>query len=359
MTIAAVARPLRILLAGGWYHVTARGNRREPLFQDDTDRRRFLGMTAQLPERFGLEVHAFVLMDNHYHLVVRTPEANLSHAIQWLNVSYGTRFNWAHRLCGQVFQGRFKAILIEDIPGVVEVARYVHLNPVRIRGLGLGKAEQQRAKVPGCPDPGGELVRRRLETLRHFAWSSWRVYAGLEPAPGWLEMGTIAAGGGGRSREEKRKALVGYTEAPVRQGRLDGPWEDLVGGIVMGSQAFARRLLKRARASATEPAKRNRLARAGRVEWPEVVRLAEGILGRSWATMVEGRRDWGRDAVMYVAVRHGRHRLADVVRRIEGLKYPAGAQAVRRFGERMEKDVDLQRFVGTLRRRMKKAVRDA
>ena len=81
-----MARPLRILVAGGWYHVTARGNRRESVFCDDQDRQGFLGMVAALPERFGIEVHAFVLMDNHYHLLLRTPEPNLSQAIQWLNV---------------------------------------------------------------------------------------------------------------------------------------------------------------------------------------------------------------------------------------------------------------------------------
>ena len=169
-----MARALRVVVAGGWYHVTARGNRREPLFLNDEDRRRFLGLVSELPERFGLEVHAYVLMSNHYHLLVRTPQGNLSHAIRWLNVTYSVRFNWAHRQSGQVFQGRFKALIIEDEAGVVEVARYVHLNPVRITGLGLGKEDQRRAKVLGCSDPGRELVQRRLKALGQWAWNSWR-----------------------------------------------------------------------------------------------------------------------------------------------------------------------------------------
>ena len=347
-----MARPLRILVAGGWYHVTARGNRRGTLFFNDTDRRRFLGLLAETPERFGVQVHALVLMDNDYHLLVRTPRANLSEAIQWLHISYGMRLNWAHRMCGHVFQGRFKAVLIEETGGVVEVGRYVHLNPVRIGGLGLGKAEQRQAKVVGCPDPGAELVRRRLAKLRSYPWSSWRVYGGAEPPPGWLETRRIGSGCGGRSREERRKALVEYTEAPVRQGRLEGPWEGLVGGMVLGSQAFAQELLKRRRGSATEPAEVNRLARAERLEWPEVVKVAERVLGRSWAEMLEGRRDWGRDGVMYVAVRHGGYRLAEVVRRIDGLKYPAGAQAVRRFGQRLDENREMKRFVAAMKREM-------
>jgi hypothetical protein len=85
---------------------------------------------------------------------MRRPQANLSHGIRWLHVSYGSRFNWAHGQVGHVFQGRFKAVVIQEVRGVCEVARYVHLNPVRIQGLGLGKAEQRRAKVLGCKDPG-------------------------------------------------------------------------------------------------------------------------------------------------------------------------------------------------------------
>jgi putative transposase len=338
-----MARPLRILVEGGWYHVTARGNRRQTLFFDDTDRRRFLGMVEELPERFGLEVHAFVLMGNHYHLVVRTPEANLSHAIRWLNISYSMRLNWAHQLCGHVFQGRFKALLIEEVRGVVEVARYVHLNPVRIAGLGLGKAEQRRAKVLGCPDPGAELVRQRLATLRSYPWSSWRVYSGAEPKPSWLETGTIAAGCGGRNREEQRKALREYTESPVRQGRLEVPWEGLIGGLVLGTKEFARRLLK-----APPKAKREihrQITRVHRVTWPDIVHAAERVLKRPWAEMLRVRGDWGRDGTLYVAVRHGGHRLAEVVPQIEGLEYAAGAQAVRRFNGLLKQDRKRQRFV--------------
>jgi putative transposase len=110
-----MARPLRIDIAGAWYHVMNRGHRGGALFLDDPDRRRFLGAVAELPERFSLEVHAFVLMPNHYHLLVRTGEANLSHAMRWLNVCYAVKFNWAHRCRGTVFQGRFKSVLIQEL----------------------------------------------------------------------------------------------------------------------------------------------------------------------------------------------------------------------------------------------------
>ena len=92
-------------MAGAWYHVLNRGHRGGTLFRNDADRRRFLGLVAELPDRFALQIHAFVLMDNHYHLLVRTGEANLSQAVRWLNVSYAVKFNWAHRFRGSVLRG--------------------------------------------------------------------------------------------------------------------------------------------------------------------------------------------------------------------------------------------------------------
>ena len=166
----------------------SRGNRRASLFWEDTDRRRFLGLVLELPQRFHFEVHAFVLMDNHYHLMVRTPQANLSHGIRWLHVSYSSRFNWAHGQVGHVFQGRFKAVVIREVRGVCEVARYLHLNPVRVQGLGLGKAEQRRAKVLGCEDPGAALVARRLIRSGRVAWEQWVMEAEAALGRRWSDM---------------------------------------------------------------------------------------------------------------------------------------------------------------------------
>jgi len=132
-------------LANSWNHVMSRGNGGEILFRDDTDRRRFLGLLSELPERFSVQIHAYVLMNNHYHLLIRCLEPNLSEAIRWLQVSYASRFNWAHRRRGHVFQGRFKSVLLLKEGALDEVGRYLHLNPVRIRGLGLSKKEEKLA----------------------------------------------------------------------------------------------------------------------------------------------------------------------------------------------------------------------
>ena len=132
-----MARPLRIELSGGLYHLTSRGNERRAIFRDTRDREHFLELLAELPERFGTILYGYVLMDNHYHLVLETPEANLSRVGQWLNLSYGVWFNHRHDRSGHLFQGRFSSKLIGDDAGLMEVVRYVHLNPVRVGRLGL------------------------------------------------------------------------------------------------------------------------------------------------------------------------------------------------------------------------------
>jgi REP element-mobilizing transposase RayT len=107
-----MARPLRIQRAGGRYHVTARGNERRAIFRDARDRRHFLELLRELPERFGTRLHGWVLMDNHFHLLLETREANLSRTGQWLNVAYSVWFNRRHQRSGHLFQGRFGAVLV-------------------------------------------------------------------------------------------------------------------------------------------------------------------------------------------------------------------------------------------------------
>ena len=149
-----MARPLRIEHAGGWYHVTSRGNERRAIFRDDRDRTHFLELLQNMVGRFNLRVHCFVLMDNHYHLIVELRQANLSLALQWLNLSYSAWFNRRHDRVGHLFQGRFKSVLFSALASALELSRYVHLNPVRVGALGLGKGHRaaSRAGAASVPD---------------------------------------------------------------------------------------------------------------------------------------------------------------------------------------------------------------
>ena len=137
-----MARPLRIEYPGAWYHVTARGNEKKPIFRQEGDRRHFLDLIEESVHRHRLRIHCYTLMDNHYHLIVETPLANLSVAMQWLGVSYSTWFNRRHRRVGHLFQGRFKGILLEPSRALA-LSRYLHLNPVAIKRFGLGKTARK------------------------------------------------------------------------------------------------------------------------------------------------------------------------------------------------------------------------
>lgn len=183
-----MARALRIERVGGRYHVTSRGNERRTIYRDDTDRFHFLELLSEMPERFGSVLHAYVLMDNHFHLLIETPEANLSRSMQWLGVSYSMWFNKRHRRAGHLFQGRFKACIVEDDHGWQQVARYVHLNPVRLGRLGLGKSHQ-RASRAGMERARGE--KWEAFSMRYGDWGRGMRRCGLAAGeagcrwPGW------------------------------------------------------------------------------------------------------------------------------------------------------------------------------
>ena len=128
-----MARPLRIEFPGALYHVTSRGNARQRVFRDDEDRETFLATLAWVVARFRWRCHAYCLMDNHIHLLIDTPQPNLSRGMRQLNGVYTQRFNRRHRRVGHLFQGRFQAILVEKEGYLLELARYIVLNPVRAK----------------------------------------------------------------------------------------------------------------------------------------------------------------------------------------------------------------------------------
>ena len=154
-----MARALRKQVAGLTYHVTSRGNRREAIFRDEIDRYRFLGLLAGMVRRYEWLCHAYCLMTTHYHLLVTTPRPNLARGMQRLNGSHGSGFNSRHKLTGHVFQGRYHSVIVEREPQLLELVRYIALNPVR---AGL------------CATP------------EDWPWSSYRYTLGLDEKPAFL-----------------------------------------------------------------------------------------------------------------------------------------------------------------------------
>lgn len=347
-----MARALRMERADGRYHVTARGNERKDIFRDDSDRFHFLELLSELRERFGVRVHAYVLMDNHYHLLLETPEANLSRAMQWVNASYCMWFNRRRGRSGHLLQGRFGACIVEDDAGWQEVARYVHLNPVRVAGLGLDKSARGASRAGLVRRPSAEVLAERLRILREFRWSSYPGYAGYRAPLAWLCQEPLAFLCGGRSPQERRAALRAYTEAAVLQGALEPPWVRLVDGLVLGSAAFAQRLRREARGNSRE---QKFLRSAGKVvSWEEIVRAVERAKGEDWASFANRYGDWGRDAALWLGRRAGRLKLAELGKLAGGLDYAVASKAITRFGRQLALDGSLSKQIAWIQNQLSK-----
>lgn len=209
-----MARPLRIEYPDALYHLTSRGDGREDIFSDNADRLEFLSVLATVVERFEWRLYAYCLMDNHYHLMVGTPKANLSKGMRQLNGVYTQRYNRRHGRVGHVFQGRFKAIVVDAQAYLLELSRYVVLNPVRAK-----------------------MVR----DAARYRWSSFRAVAGLEEVPAFLDAPALLA-----HFAESLPAARRRYRAFVEEGlRAPSPWEKLQGQVLLGDKPFLRKLAPR------------------------------------------------------------------------------------------------------------------
>lgn len=203
-----MSRPLRLEYPGSLWHVTARGNARQLIFRDDGDREFFLELLGACVKRFAWILSAYVLMPNHFHLLIQLTCETLSRGMQWLNSTYSQRFNRRHDRVGHLLQGRFKAFLIDKESYFLEVLRYVVLNPVR-------------AGMVGRPED--------------YVWSSHRAVIGDSTAPEWLAVDDVLAQFGSR-REFARMRYRNFVDAGIG---LEGcPWADLTGQIYLGSDVW-------------------------------------------------------------------------------------------------------------------------
>ncbi len=323
--------------------MTSRGNERRAIYRDDQDRRHFLELLAELPERFRVRVHGYMLMDNHYHLQLETPDANLSRAVQWLNVSYSVWFNRRHRRSGHLFQGRFKAVVTDTENWVLEVSRYLHLNPIRIGVHGLDKAAQQRSRAGLIDKPRADEVRRRIATLRQYRWSSYRAYVGLEKEPAGLTCGNVRQRVGGRTAKDQKESYRQFVENVLREGLPECPWERLEAGMILGSRAFVDMLSKHLRADVREQPEAKALRPA--VNFESIKKAVERLKGEKWEEFRDRHGDWGRDLALYLARKRGGMKLKELGEAVGGMDYASVSATVKRFERRAQRERSVAKAV--------------
>jgi len=267
-----MARALRIEFPGAIYHVTSRGDRREAIFEDDEDRHAFLLAVGQAMERFDAVVLAYCLMDNHYHLVIHTRAGNLSRLMQRLNGGYTQTYNRRHDKVGHLFQGRFKGILVDKDAYLLEVCRYVDLNPLRARMV---------------RDPG------------NWPWSSYRAHTGKASAPPWLDTPAVQSylmGRPAKSAADRQRAATLYV-AFAAAGKGVTLWDEALSHqIYLGGAAFVERMQGMASVDAT-----------GSIDIPKQQRRKPAQLLETYLADQSG-----RDAGIVEAVREGQYSLTAI-----------------------------------------------
>lgn len=303
-----MARAWRIEYEGALYHVLSRGNQRQAIFTDDEDRLMFLERLSEVADRFEVQFYAYVLMDNHYHLLLQTRRANLSKAMQWLGVAYTSRFNLKNHCSGHLFRGRFKSMLVENDAYLLQLSYYIHRNPLR-----------------------AGLVKR----LADYRWSSYKAYAYGKDRPELLNTEVLLAQlvKAPDQNEAYRKNIQKYAKEEARA------WEDLRHGIILGSERFVESIKERflpevphreipsQRQAASRPFSEDDLARAAHA-------LCCDVEGFRQSARISARNVDNRDLLIYLMWQSGGWTNQAIGDRF-GLTYPAVSRRVSLFKSKL------------------------
>ena len=316
-----MGRPIRIQYPGALYHVTSRGNERRDIFVDDDDRRKFLGILADYHDRFGVVLHCYVLMDNHYHLVLETPLGNLVKVMHGVNSSYTGYFNRRYVRAGHLFQGRYKAIVVDKDAYLLELSRYVHLNPVR---AGIVKGPEE------------------------YVWSSYLGYIRKSKRLEWVEYSWILShfGPGGEAGQKNYRQFV----AGASGRDQDSPLKQLYGKLVLGSEEFIEKIkaLLKGEKISQEIVERKRLEDYPRPD--KILGAVASAFGEPQGRLVEkqGRNNTAKKVAIYLMKRYACLDNKEIGQVFGGLHYSAVSKAAARLEKELAKDKDLAKLVDRL-----------
>lgn len=316
-----MGRPLRIEYAGALYHITSRGNERKKIFLEDGDRKKFLGILEDYYDRYEILIRSYVLMNNHYHLILETPKGSLLKVMHGLNGGYTGYFNRKYGRSGHLFQGRDKGIIIDKDTYLIPLSRYVHLNPVK-------------AKIVEGPE--------------EYRWSSYPGYIGKGKENGWVEYSWILSQFG-RGRLRAKRRYRGYTEEALKK-KIENPLKCLHSQVILGGEEFIKGIkgMLTGKGLSQEIIERKRL-----IEYPlldEVVRrvakafkIDEGVIRAKG-----GRANTARRVALYLTQRYtglSNNAIGDL---FGGIHYSEVSKVSGRLKEEMISDKGLSKLINEI-----------
>lgn len=300
-----MARPLRIAYPSAFYHITSRGNEQKDVFKSRKDREKFLDYLASATERYSAVIHVWCLMNNHYHLLLETPEANLSQIMRHINGAYTTYFNVKRKRSGHLFQGRYKAILVEADEYAVELSRYIHLNPVKV-GI--------------------------VATPEAYEWSSYRYYIGMAEAPAWLKTSFILGGFAGKDAKKKYRQFVNDS---LKQ-ETESPWKGVFASTILGSSDFVQQITQAHLAEMAEDRNLPAIRKLNRPAMEEIIRIVD--------IQIKDDARLSKKVAIYFCHKYSGARLREIGERF-GLSDAAVSQVSKRLRGTSESDMALRKLL--------------
>ena len=332
-----MARPLRVEFPDACYHIICRGNFRFPVFEDEDDRTLLFDRLVKFADLFAVGIRAYCTMVNHFHGYVQTSEANLGRFMQSFLTSFTVSYNRRHRTSGHVFQGRYKAFLVEDTTRYAsEVSRYIHLNPVRIASL------------------EGATVEIRQRTIRESLWSSYGATVGLRRCPRWLKRSDVLRGWG-KTLRERQSAYACFVEQGLTEDLWD-PWEAAAAQAIIGTDNFVDRIrrglteLDETLSIRCERSQQRKLQAWCRLE--EVIAAVGGFYGAAGEDLLvrHSRGHEARQVLLYLAAIHcrGRYTLSELASGLGPVTVGAVSHARERIGRSLSTSPELAARVAAI-----------
>lgn len=320
-----MTRPLRIDIEDGIYHVTSRGWERRAIVRDDCDREQWLKLLDRVAVRCGWRVFAWTLLDNHFHIFLQTPEANLSAGMHDLNSGYASAFNRRNNRSGSLFQGRFKSVLVENDSHAVELTRYVHLNPVR---AGI------------------------VQHPRMYRWSSYCGYVGLHECPPWLACDAVLSELG-KNASGRRLAYRRFVEAGLSKPTVS-PLASAVGGVFLGGTEWVEQMRRQLAEQPLAPGVPKQRYLAWRPKAEDVVAMVSEVFGVEEVALQESRLHGNdaRQAAVYLTRELTDEQLAAIGKQFGGITAAAVSKMLTRAEERRTVDGRWDRLLQKLKRRL-------